>query len=58
MDKQIFSALVQDASTTSRAQVAKTLQAFGVPALRFAADMAPGSGLLYAESATPRLRRS
>lgn len=38
MDNQIFSALIPDASATTRTQIAKTLQAFGEPALRFAAE--------------------
>ncbi len=61
MDNQIFSARIPDASATGRAQIAKTLQAFGEPALRFAAEHGSrvrplGRGERYAE-ASPALAR-
>lgn len=61
MDEQIFSALIPDASGTTRAQIAKTLRAFGEPALRFAAERGTqvrplGRGERYTE-ASPALAR-
>jgi hypothetical protein len=61
MDNQIFSALIPDASAMTRTQIAKTLRAFGEPALRFAAENGSrvrplGRGERYAE-ASPALVR-
>ena len=61
MDDQIFSALIPEASATTRTQIAKTLRAFGEPALRFAAERGTqvrplGRGEHYAE-ASPALAR-
>ena len=61
MDNQIFSALIPDASATTRTQIAKTLKAFGEPALRFAAEHGTqvrplGRGERYAQ-ASPALVR-
>ena len=61
MDNQIFSALIPDASATARTQIAKTLKAFGEPALRFAAEHGTkvrplGRGERYAQ-ASPALVR-
>jgi hypothetical protein len=61
MDNQIFSALIPDASATTRTQIAKTLRAFGEPALRFAVEQGTqvrplGRGERYAD-ASPALAR-
>jgi len=61
MDDQIFSALIPDASATTRTQIAKTLRAFGEPALRFAAEQGSrvrplGRGERYSQ-ASPALAR-
>jgi len=61
MDEQIFSALIPDASATTRTQIAKTLRAFGEPALRFAAEHGSrvkplGRGERYSQ-ASPALAR-
>jgi len=61
MDCQIFSALIPDASATTRTQIAKTLRVFGEPALRFAAEHGTqirplGRGERYAQ-ASPALVR-